>query len=148
MLLLYFKFLEKLNYHLLAEKITKSKKRIDKDGEEVYELDILGRLLFSKIKNIEEFFVSPFYSYFVRQPNLSLYSVRKLLGLHKKHYNENREFLQKNVSQITGAPGTKINLKTLEIFNSEKQKETLPIIPTYILFGIYLSNVFQEKMDT
>ena len=101
-----------------------------------------------KIKNIEDFFSVPFYAYFMRQPTLSLLPVRELLKLHKKHYAENISIIDSNISHLTGATGTKINFKTLEIFSKEKQKETLPIIPTYILFGIYLSNIYQKKIDT
>lgn len=89
----------------------------------------------------------PFYNHFVRQPTLSLKSVKELLELEKLNFERLPAALNSSNSQTNCTTSAKVNQQFLQIYDEETKDDSLPKIPTYILFGIYISNYFSEQSD-
>lgn len=106
--------------------------------------DSFCQTIFKKITDIQKQIKIKFYSHFVRQPMLSLLSVKELLRLEKQTFENT---LRKLETKTSGVTGTKVNKKFLQIYHKKHKDESLPKIPTYILFGIYVSNYYSEQID-
>lgn len=90
--------------------------------------------------------ITPFAKHFVRQPTLALLSLREL---YEKECRMSNSFEMQINRRKTRLGSSRISHPQLYIFevSQEERKNKLPIIPTCIMYGIYLAKSYTRDLD-